>query len=180
MSAEPSASERPEKLWLSRVVRDYGQVLSALIIGCFSLGGAIGAAMIISSGVERGVERGLEGNEDIAVEVQGFNSSNSTDRQVIAHNYGEKVGILLPEVVIVVRDEQGKELHRITEQLNEGVKGYTMTEPFTLSGKRGMTYFLGRPDHLPTGAKYCVLEYRVKRSSLEMRIGESPRFECSG
>ena len=99
---------------------------------------------------------------------------------MIAHNYGEKAGILMPEVVIIVRDEQGKELDRITEQLNEGVKGYNMTEPFTLSGKRGMTYFLGRPDALPRGAKHCVLEYRVKRSSHESRTGESPPFECSG
>ena len=135
--------------------------------------------MIISGGVEKGVERGLEGNEDIAIEVQGFNSSNSTDRRVIAHNYGGRAGTLMPDVEIIVRNREGEKLDHISAQLNEGLKGYEMAEPFTLSARRGMTYYLPRPDTLSRGAAHCVLLYRVKRSSDESRTGESPSFACT-
>ena len=134
--------------------------------------------MIISGGVERGVERGLEGNEDISVEVQGFNSSVSTDRLAIAHNYGEKAGILMPDIFIIVSDENGRELARLSKRLNPGLDA--PAEPFTLPGTRGATYYLGQPDSLPDGAKHCVLEYRVKRSAHDSRTGESPQFECNG
>ena len=119
-----------------------------------------------------------QGNEDIAVEVQGFNSTVSTDRRVIAHNYGEKVGILMPDILIIVSDENGEELTRLSKSLI--TKLDAAAEPFTLSGKKGATYYLGQPDSLPHGAKHCVLQYQVKRSAHDSRTGESPQFECNG
>ena len=141
----------PSSRWLQldrfigRFIREYSQVLSGLTIGICSLG----AAVIISGGVERG----LEGNEDIVVTAQGFNSSNSTDNGVVlAHNYGARPGTLMAEVVIVVSDAHGNELDRLTMMLNPGVAGYESTSPFTLPGEQGRRYFLGRP-MLPGEAK---------------------------
>ena len=157
-------------LQLGRFIREYGQVLSGLTIGLCSLG----AAMIISGGVERG----LEGNEDIVVTVQGFNSSNSTERLVLAHNYGARSGTLMAEAVIVVSDAHGNELDRLTTILNPGVAGGRSTSPFTLPSEEGRRYFLNRPE-LPDKAKSCMLEFQVMQRDRDSRVGKSSPFECN-
>lgn len=119
-----------------------------------------------------------QGQEEIVIDVQGFNSDNSTDRKAMAHNYGEQTGILLPDVVIIVRDGSGKVLDRLSGMLNWGLN--PPPEPFKLPGNSGATYYLKRPGWLPNGAKRCVLVYQVRRSAHDLREGESPPFECNG
>lgn len=161
---------RPACRPLGRFIREYSQILSGLTIAA----GSLFAAMIIGGGVERG----LEGSEDIAVTVHGFNSTNSTDRLVLAHNYGARSGTLMAEVVIVVSDVDGNELERLTTILNPGVAGGTSTSPFTLPGEQGIRYFLNRPA-LPTGADSCVLEFQVMQRDRDSRAGKSSPFKCS-
>ena len=153
-------------------IERYGQILAAVIMGACS----IYAAYILSSGVEKGVDKALEGNEAIRVEVQGFNSNNTTDRVAMAHNFSGKAGMLLKDAVIVVRDAEGNELQRIQQSLNPGLA--TPEEPFKLLGDSGWDYFLGARVQLPDGAKRCVLEYKVWRSADETRTGQTPPFDC--
>lgn len=162
----------PSSWWqrFGRFIREYSQILSGLIIGICSLGGA----MIIGGGVERG----LKGNEDIVATVQGFNSSNSTERLLLAHNYGARSGTLMAEAVIVVRDAYGDELDRPTTILNPGVAGGRSTSPFTLPSEEGRRYFLRRPE-LPDKAKSCILEFQVMQRDRDSRVGRSSPFECN-
>lgn len=162
---------------LGLFVQTHSQILSGLIIGVCSLSGAIIAATIISSGVEKGVDRGLEGREDVVVTVQGFDSRESTDRLVIAHNYGEVSGILLPDVVIVTADGDGNELSRHSESLNEGVSGFDDANPFMLPRKEGRRYYLGRPT-LPVNTERCFLEFQVMQRDGVPRDRRSSPFKC--
>ena len=157
-------------------VREYGQVLSGLITGLCSLGGALGGAVIISGGVERGLE-GTAQTEVIVATAQGFNSTVPTDRRVLAHNYGEGTGTLMADVDIVVNDAQGNKLGRFTESLNPGLDAGT--SPFTLPGGEGRRYFLPRTSALPAEAESCVLEFKVMQPDGDPRTATSPPFECS-
>lgn len=161
---------------LGEFIREYGQVLSGLIIGLCSLAGALGGAVIISGGVERGLE-GTEQTEVIVVTAHGFNSAQSTDRRVLAHNYGESTGTVMADVDIVVSDAQGNERGRFTESLNPGVGAGT--SPFTLPGGEGRRYFLPRTATLPAEAASCVLEFQVMQPEGDPRTATSPPFECS-
>jgi hypothetical protein len=154
---------------LDQGIREYSQILSGLIIGLCSLGGAV----IISGGVERG----LEGTEDIVVTAQGFNSPQSTNRLALAHNYGERTGTLIAGVGIVVSDAQGNERDRFPVIFNPGIDAGT--SPFTIPRDEGRRYFLPRPEALPAEAESCVLEYQVMQREGDPRTATSPPFECS-
>ena len=156
---------------LGRFIRDYSQVLSGLTIGICS----IIAATIISGGVGRL----LEGNEEIVVTVQGFNSPNSTDRLLLAHNFGSRPGTVMAEVVIVANDARGNELDRLPSMLNAGVAGGSTTSPFTLPSEEGRRYFLVRPNSFPDEATSCTLEFQVMQRDRNPREGKTPPFDCS-
>lgn len=155
---------------IGRIIREYSQVLSGLTIGICS----IVAAMIISGGLERV----LLGNESIVVTVQGFNNSDSTNRLVLAHNYGSRSGTLMAEAIIVAYDVHDNELNRLTTILNSGFAGGRSPSPFTLPSEEGKRYFLERLD-LPDKARSCMLEFRVMQGDGSSRVGQSLPFDCN-
>ena len=156
---------------LGRFARNYGSILSGLIIGLASLGGA----WLISGGVERGLEK----KEHIEISVQGFNKPNSTDRLVLAHNYGDKTGTLIAEVVIVASTNDGTRIDRASTSLNPGVAGGRTTNPFTLPIGEGRRYFLTDRPRLLGESATCVLEFQVMQRGGIPRKGVSPSFECN-
>ena len=154
-------------------VRNYGQVISGLIIGACSLGGTLGAGLFIGSEVEEGLK---STPANIQVSAQGFGSKGG-NRLLIAHNYGEEAGTLLPEITIAVMDAGNNSLGHITEMLNEGTAGYGADNPFTLPGNGGRRFYLNTVS-LPSDAASCVLEFRVMQSDRDPRRAETPPFDC--
>ena len=169
---EKDEMQSPSSRWqrLGQFIRAYSQILSGVTIGSCSL-----LAAFIISGV---VERALQGNEDIVATVQGFNSTNSTGRLLLAHNYGARSGTLMAEAVIVVSDAQGNELDRLTTILNPGVSGGRSTSPFTVPSQDGRRYYLDRPS-LPAKAKSCIMEFQVMQRDRDSRVRKSAPFECN-
>ena len=156
---------------ISRFARNYGAILSGLLAGL----GALGGGWIISGGVEEGLE---ERFADIAIAVQGFNSGNSTDRLVLAHNYGTVPGTLMADVVIVASTDDGTKIDRADVSLNPGLAGGQTMSPFTLHGEEGRRYFLTHRPRLLNGAASCVLEFQVMQPDGNPRKGTSPPFKC--
>ena len=161
---------------LGRLIREHPQIVSGLVIGLCSLGGAIAAAIIITGGVERG----LKGDEEIGAMVQGFPGNGKSNPKVLAHNYGEVSGTLMSDVLVIAIGEKGGELKRYPATLNEGVSGYQEQDPFTLPRKEGRRYYLeGSPKGLPSETKGCVLEFQVMQREGPPRVGRSSPFECN-
>lgn len=155
---------------MGHFIREYSQIVSSLIIGICTLFGGLGAGMIVGDKLEQGAE-------NIVVSVQGFDGVRD-DRLLVAHNYGGRSGILLPEITIFAQNKNGERLDPLNVGLNEGTAGYNDPNPFMLHADNGRRYYLTHVN-LPGQAAQCVLEYRVMQPNSNPRVGRTPLFGCT-
>ena len=150
------------------------QIWAALIGGLSSIVAAGVGALILNAGIGRVFSE----PEAIQVAVAGFNGDGSP--VAIVRNYGRRPGTLSPDAAILALDANGDVLGRFEQQLNAGVSGGRVQNPFGLVGGESKRYFIRRPNAaVPGETDVCVLEIQVfVPGGIDER--RSLPFDCRG